>query len=51
MNVLSWMETAVSKIRHQEELFYECRVCGTTLKATHEQCAHCGSKEIVEYDI
>lgn len=35
----------------KENLFCECRQCGTTLDATDLTCPECGSGDIVTYDL
>jgi rubrerythrin len=31
------------------EDYVECRVCGTTLEDTDEECPHCGGGEVAVY--
>lgn len=35
----------------EDGFIYECRRCGTTLKATEQTCSTCGSTEIAEFEV
>lgn len=42
--VQRWMVT-------DEDVVYECRMCGTTVEPPEGQCPSCGSTEIAEYEV
>lgn len=46
--------TILSRVREfvtDDDIVYECRHCGATLRPEREECPHCGRGETVAYDI